>query len=311
MPKISIIVPVYNSDSFLGLCLDSILSQTFKDYEVILVDDGSTDRSGFICDNYAAKDRRFNVFHKRNGGVSSARNLGIDNATGEWIYFVDADDLLYDYTLEAFVNRISSNIDSVCGGYVRIEEKNGGIIQYSSSRNYEVQVEREDALIDFYEHSYGDLFNGYLWNRLLKADIIKSNNLKFKEDVYIKEDGLFLVEFFCKSYRFHSYTSLPLYKYRINYEGAMKKNDKSFNKKTLSNLYARCYCYNEIMCITDNEQLLKLAKDSISIMYRQLLGIIIRERKKEFRSVIEMSRATFKYISPFRVIRDYVKGKVL
>lgn len=87
-PTISIIVPVYNTKQYLGNCINSILSQTYTDFELLLVDDGSPDGSGDICDEYAAKDERVKVFHKENGGVSSARNLGLDNAQGEWICFV-------------------------------------------------------------------------------------------------------------------------------------------------------------------------------------------------------------------------------
>ena len=91
-PSISIIVPVYNSEKTLNRCVDSILSQTFQDWELLLIDDGSTDRSGKLCDEYALKDQRIKVFHKKNGGVSSARNIGLDHAKGEWITFIDSDD---------------------------------------------------------------------------------------------------------------------------------------------------------------------------------------------------------------------------
>ena len=88
---VSIIVPVYNTEKFLHRCIDSILAQTYTDFELLLIDDGSKDSSGTICDEYAAQDARVRVFHKENGGVSSARNLGLDNARGEWVTFVDSD----------------------------------------------------------------------------------------------------------------------------------------------------------------------------------------------------------------------------
>ena len=92
MPKISVIVPVYNTEKYLHRCIDSILEQTFTDFELLLINDGSKDNSGAICDEYAQKDSRVRVFHKENGGVSSARNLGLDKANGEWITFIDSDD---------------------------------------------------------------------------------------------------------------------------------------------------------------------------------------------------------------------------
>lgn len=94
IPVISIIVPVYNVEKYLSQCIDSILAQAFIDFELLLVDDGSTDGSGRICDEYANKDARIQVFHKKNGGVSSARNIGLEHAQGEWITFVDSDDWL-------------------------------------------------------------------------------------------------------------------------------------------------------------------------------------------------------------------------
>ena len=91
-PAISVIVPGYNAETTICHCVDSVLSQTFTDFECLLINDGSKDKSGEICEEYTAGDSRIRVFHKENGGVSSARNLGLDNATGEWIAFVDSDD---------------------------------------------------------------------------------------------------------------------------------------------------------------------------------------------------------------------------
>ena len=97
---VSVIIPVYNAEKYLHRCIDSILAQTYTDFELLLINDGSNDGSGMICDAYAAKDSRVRVFHKENGGVSSARNIGIDNAAGVYISFVDADDELLLNALE-------------------------------------------------------------------------------------------------------------------------------------------------------------------------------------------------------------------
>jgi glycosyltransferase involved in cell wall biosynthesis len=112
---ISIIVPVYNTEKYLDQCIQSILSQTYTDFELLLIDDGSTDSSGAICDRYAEQDSRVRVFHKPNGGVSSARNLGLDNAKGEWVTFCDSDDWVYDYWLQNFADS-SDDVDIVCQG---------------------------------------------------------------------------------------------------------------------------------------------------------------------------------------------------
>ena len=99
-PKISVIVPVYKVEQYLHRCIDSILSQSFTDFELLLIDDGSPDNCGKICDEYTQKDSRVRVFHKPNGGVSSARNLGLDNAKGKWIAFIDSDDFVEKEYLE-------------------------------------------------------------------------------------------------------------------------------------------------------------------------------------------------------------------
>ena len=103
-PLISIIVPVYNAEKYLHRCIDSILEQTFTNFELLLIDDGSTDNSNKICDEYAKTDSRIRVFHKANGGVSSARNMGLDKAKSEWICFCDADDSIKQYYLNTFIN---------------------------------------------------------------------------------------------------------------------------------------------------------------------------------------------------------------
>lgn len=115
-PKVSIIVPVYNVEKYLHRCVDSILLQTFTDFELLLIDDGSTDKSVDICDKYALKDSRIRVFHKKNGGVSSARNLGIKKSSGVYILFVDSDDYLSPSHLNNYIKYIG-NYEIVYQGY--------------------------------------------------------------------------------------------------------------------------------------------------------------------------------------------------
>lgn len=121
--KISTIVPVYNVEKYLTKCIDSIINQTYKDLEIILVDDGSTDNSGQICDQYAKKDNRIKVIHKENGGLSDARNVGIKNSTGEYLSFIDSDDYIDKDMIECLYNAITNtNSDiAVCGKYIEGE----------------------------------------------------------------------------------------------------------------------------------------------------------------------------------------------
>ena len=193
-PEISIIVPVYNAEAYLPKCIDSILKQSFQDFEILLINDGSTDKSCEICDEYALKDKRIFVYQKNNGGVSSARNLGLSKAIGKWVYFVDSDDTLFDDCLETLLMHTSDDIDCSVGGYMDIYENKAVGVSTEIIKRWNYKT----ALLDFYKPVYFR-FNGYLWNRLFRHSIIKENNIYFHENIYFKEDGLFIVEFICKS----------------------------------------------------------------------------------------------------------------
>ncbi len=244
-PKISIIVPVYNVEQYISRCIDSVLNQTFTDFELLLIDDGSPDKSGEICDEYALKDNRIRVFHKSNGGVSSARNLGLDNAIGEWIYFVDSDDIIFEDALETFLIKVSKDYDCLMGGYVVVDNNNQ---ETKIPNKIELIWDYKNALMDFYKPKFFQ-FNGYLWNRIFRHSIIKQNRLRFHEDIYYKEDGLFLVEFICISKKDVFVTTKPVYKYYINPQGAMQSLKLNFDPKFLTNMDARILCYKSVKSV--------------------------------------------------------------
>lgn len=247
IPKISIIVPVYNVEQYLSRCIDSILNQTFSDFELLLIDDGSPDRSGEICDEFRQIDSRVRVIHKKNGGVSSARNIGLDNAKGEWIYFVDSDDTLFKDCLESLFSKTINNVDSIIGGYIETTRINVEPVNYNE---IETIWNYKKALLDFYSPKYFH-FNGYLWNRLFRHKVIQQHKLRFHEDIYYKEDGLFLVEFICKSKKDVFVTTKPIYRYYINPNGAMQSLKLDFNIKYLTNMDARILCWENVKEISD------------------------------------------------------------
>lgn len=186
--RISIIVPVYNVEGSLHRCIDSILAQTFTDFELLLIDDGSKDNSGKICDEYVAKDLRVRVFHKENGGVSSARNLGLDNAKGEWVTFVDSDDYVLPYFLETFCTM--SKDGDVC--------IQGIIPDYSISSEYQVYK----SSFDYIGNVKGALFMlndcqmvGSLCNKMFRSSIIHDKNLRLKEALKLWEDEEFFLHY--------------------------------------------------------------------------------------------------------------------
>lgn len=187
-PQISIIIPVYNSENYLRECLDSITKQTFTDFEVLLINDGSTDKSGIICDEYAAKDSRFKVFHKENGGVSSARNLGLHNAKGEWITFVDSDDLIEEDALKNFILTNSDQIDFFLFGVKKlIDEKEVTFFYFENDQVFSVlEFINKYPLCQYFAEP---------WSKFFKSSIIKINNITFDESLSWGEDSLFNVQY--------------------------------------------------------------------------------------------------------------------
>lgn len=144
MPKLSIIVPIYNVEQYIHKCLDSILNQTFADFELLLVDDGSPDNCGMICDEYAQKDERIKVIHKKNGGVSEARNFGIDRAIGEYIAFIDPDDWIDEEMYSVVLDYMDSNgLDILCTDVCEVRASKS-FVRYKFEKNFTFSA--KDAL---------------------------------------------------------------------------------------------------------------------------------------------------------------------
>lgn len=175
--KVSVIIPVHNADKFLNRCVDSVLNQSYKNIEIILVDDGSTDNSGNLCDTYALIDNRIKVIHKINGGVSSARNIGLDNADGEYISFIDADDYISENMIECLYNIAKDGYDlPACSVY-----NDSGKDTYRLTQQYS-----EISDNPMYKIMSG--IGEWIFNKLYRSDIIGSlrfdTELSFGEDVY-------------------------------------------------------------------------------------------------------------------------------
>lgn len=267
-PLISLIIPVYNVEKYLKKCLDSIINQTFSDFEIILVDDGSKDNSGIICDEYATNDSRILVIHKDNGGVSSARNLGIIKASGEWILFVDADDVVPKDTLLYYANSIASNdIDMILGSYATYDE-NDNIKKYNT-KQFEKTISMLECLKLFY-HSDTKLFQGYIWNRPMKRSIIMDNNIRFNEFIYFKEDGLFAVQYMLCCTKKCLYSSHVVYYYYQHDNSSIHLYNSEVSDKYLTNLDARILCLESIKQKNNDKDLINKAKNSVFTFYHQI-----------------------------------------
>lgn len=182
MDKISIIVPIYNVESYISKCIESIINQTYENIEIILVDDGSKDTSGHICDKYAEKDNRIKVIHKENGGLSSARNAGLDICSGKYIGFIDGDDWIAHNMYELLISMIKEfNCDiAICGYRETIESKEC----FTLRKLKNVYLDNNSL----WEEIFGKL-NNAAWNKLYKKDLI--GNLRFPLNIIHGEDLIF------------------------------------------------------------------------------------------------------------------------
>lgn len=190
-PLVSIIIPVYNVSKYLARCVDSILRQTYSNFELLLIDDGSTDDSGSICEMYACADLRIKVFHKKNGGPSSSRNYGLDVSNGDWIIFIDSDDYVSDDYIETFFKYNKSfdeKIHVVQGFHVFSNDKS---IDYKEIHYSYTELYINDNKIN-YSIERNRLFHSWaVWGKLFSKHIIDEYNIRFNEKVYVFEDGMF------------------------------------------------------------------------------------------------------------------------
>ncbi len=225
---ISIIVPVYNAQDHLEECIKSLVEQSYENKEIILVDDGSKDFSGEICDRFAERYENIRVFHTENQGVAKARNLGIEKALGDYFVFVDSDDVLCEEFLEkTHFAMIENGVDYVSCSFSRYEnDAVGSTVDYFFEDTALLTIaEYLGRMADF----QAGAFWGANWGKLFKASIIRDNNIRFEPQIQFAEDFRFNLEYlkYIKSiYHIHK----PLYIYRIDTSGSLSKSKRDSNK---------------------------------------------------------------------------------
>ena len=257
--KISVIIPIYNVEKYLKRCLDSVINQTYKNLEIILVDDGSTDSSGRICDEYAAKDKRIVIIHKENGGISDARNKGLDICTGEYISFIDSDDWIdINYFNILLMYLVNSNSDISCCDYLRTGKY---ITYFAYNKEIEIQMFNKHDGLEFYLEK--DIVSA--WAKLYKKEIFRE--LKFPVGK-INEDISTIFIAFSKAIKI-VYVNQKLYFYYKNIESITKSK---FTSKNLDLVKA----YEEIVTLSKkySENIQSLADFRLKKAYFSLLGII-------------------------------------
>lgn len=187
---ISIIIPVYNVEKYLDKCLKSVSNQSYKDWECILVDDGSSDKSGIICDKWHTFDNRFLVIHQKNQGVSQARNIGLKQAQGQYICFVDSDDWITPHYLQSMINNMSDDVDIVVSGITSFKEDKVVNIQLPIQNNiYSMNPNSADKFIADIDLFYGPV------SKLYKKEIIRTHNITFPIDISLGEDMTFVFSY--------------------------------------------------------------------------------------------------------------------
>lgn len=244
MDKVSVIIPVYNVEPYIRKCLDSIINQTYSNLEVLIIDDGSPDNCGAICDEYGEKYDFVKIFHKENEGLSSARNLGLDNATGEWILFVDSDDWCEINYIEKMICGLSENntdIDVIISSSVHeinhkktkihaLMEKEG---VYKTSEIIDIVQGKSFCISYINEKYYGiakNSTNSAPWDKLYRRKIINENNLRYSEELKVHEDRLFNLQYFAYVKAF-KYIDARGYYYRFVGGSITKKYDTGRIKK--------------------------------------------------------------------------------
>ncbi len=280
MCKISIIIPFHNSASSLARCVESVLNQSFKDFELILVDDGSTDGSAEISDDYARKDKRVIAIHKKNGGVSQARNAGLAAAKGEFVTFADSDDWLDPNTFEVYVNAATaSNADIIRAGYYREIQSSGETSLVCADKD-----ETFTSPCEYYRALEESQYYSYVWNVLVKRSVI--NGIQFREDLSWLEDHIFFYKVYpnCKKM---ALLKQPLYHYVIHESSSLSdvRNADDVWKSAQAELDGRLEVINGCDAQLEEEawdRYRYMISKLVSLIYTQQYAYAERQRFSSF-----------------------------
>lgn len=238
-PYISIIIPVYNAEQYIERCIDSVIKQTYYNIEIILVDDGSNDSSNQIIKKYEREDSRIRLFHQNNQGVSAARNLGIREARGCWISFLDADDYLELNAFEKLYQYIAEErkkVDIVCYSYV--EDKDGKL-SYMNNTGIKKICDAEDLYMHVFDNNN---ISGYIWNKMFRKDIIEKETIQFQKNIPMNEDLLFCAQYINKINK-GMVIDIPYYYYFKHYGSASitpVSEKHLLSEKAFKMMYSEC-----------------------------------------------------------------------
>jgi glycosyltransferase involved in cell wall biosynthesis len=276
---LSIIIPVFNDEKNISRCIDSVLSQTYTDFECLIIDDGSTDKTSSICDEYSKKDSRIKVFHKKNEGISKTRQYGIDHANGEYIYFIDSDDWIESSFVSCMIVIINNNKhDLIFFDYIKNYTNNKNIYKsqnpFSLDNNLIIKLILEKKILSC------------TWNFLYKKEYIINNKVFFNKKINYGEDTLFILELMLKNPNIF-YINKAYYHHFINESSYTRTNLKQKYKdrilfyNCLSDLFHR---YRKVNMLKNN---FFPMNDKFEIL---LSGIFTRT---EYKNIIPLSLSLF------------------
>lgn len=248
-PAVSIIVPVYNAKEYLGRCVDSILGQEYTEFELLLIDDGSSDGSGELCDSYAEKDTRVRVIHKENGGVSAARNLAMENAKGTYLQFADSDDWITPDATKLLV-RMAEEDDSdlVISDFYRVA---GERVSQKGDIDADGCMTREQFAAQMMENP-ADFYYGVLWNKLYRRDIVRKHRLRMNAEISWCEDFMFNLEYIRCTEKI-SVLHAPVY-YYVKRKGSLVSQGNSLPKTIQMKLTVFEYYHSFYKEVLDEEE---------------------------------------------------------
>lgn len=284
-PLISLIVPVYKVEKYIRRCVDSLINQTYKNLQIILVDDGSPDQSGAICDEYAKLDSRVMVIHKENGGVSSARNVGLDNASGEYIGFIDADDYVDVDMYEVLYNNLNSCDADISMGIYALQNSSGEFIPHYNGDSIEV-LDKAQAIEEMLRQVK---YTCSLCDKLFSADLV--GGTRFDENISHNEDLLFVYQLM-KNAGKAVYMPKPMYYYCNNEQSASRV---AFSDKNTTMLTAQTMVLEDI-------------RENVPDVYDVALTEYVKTAVFNLNAIVKSGYQNKEYIKKLRkIVRDNLK----
>lgn len=248
-PTVSIIVPVYNAENTIRRCIESILDQEYTDFELLLVNDGSKDRSGTICDEYAAKDARIRVIHKENSGVSDTRNLAIGQARGTYLQFLDSDDWITPDATSSLVRAAETHqCDLVISDFYRVV---GERVSHKGDIDDDTVLSREEYAAHMMENP-ADFYYGVLWNKLYRRSIVEEHHLRMDPEISWCEDFMFNLEYIRYAETFYA-LQVPIY-YYVKTKGSLANQSLTISKTIKMKLTVFEYYHRFFKTVLDEEE---------------------------------------------------------